>query len=89
MGQQIFSQKGNKQYCVGEATVSLVHMLGQHPIIPSEFHAASDINEESGTFSNEEMITNPALFVQDSRELDGKFVLYIFQEIVPKWHESS
>ena len=80
MGQQMFSQKGNKQYCVGEATVSLVHMLGQHPIIPSEFNEASDVNEESVTFSNEEMITNPALFLQDSRELDGKFVSYYFKK---------
>ena len=74
MGQRTFNQKGNKSYCVGQATVSLVHMLGQHPMIPSEFHSTSDINDESGTFCNEAMISNHASYTQDSRELKGKMI---------------
>ena len=71
MGQKIFNHKGNKSYCVGPATVSLVHMLGQHSMIPSEFHSTSDINEESGTLCNEAMISKYASYTQDSRELNG------------------
>ena len=81
MAQRTFNQKGNKSYCVGQATVSLVHMLGQHPMIPSEFHSTSDINEESGTICNEAMTSNHASYTQDSRELNGKMIQIYLKQI--------
>ena len=69
-----FNQKLQKPCCVGQATASLVHMLGQHPLLPSESKAISESNEEYVTYCNEEM--NYAIHTQDSRELElGKMLL--------------
>ena len=73
MDPTVFNQKLQKPYCVGQATASLVHMLGQHPLLPSGSKAASESNEEYVTYCNEEM--NYRIHSQDSRELElGKML---------------
>ena len=69
---KISNQNVHKPYCVGEATVSLVHMLGQHPLLPSDSKPDSESNEESAAYCNDGVITNCGLYTQDFKEFEGK-----------------
>ena len=61
----------SQPYCVGQATVSMVHMLGHHSFIPPG--AVIMPNEECGANYVEE-IRNQAPSTQDSKEeqIEGK-----------------